>query len=112
MKSTSLKTLRLLSLTFLLPGLGGLVISAVISTQYLNTLPRWPVPDESRVVARGIHGVTVYQTEEEDSRLSIIEYGSVACFLIGLVLGVVYLEKWGSYQARLADKDIADPQES
>lgn len=108
MKTSQLVTLRLLSLLFLLPGLGGLVLSAVISTGYLNTLPRWPVPDESRIVARGIHGVTVYQTQEEDTLLSLIEFGSVGIFLTGMVLGVVYLEKWSSLQARLAEEDESD----
>ena len=105
MRTSRLATLRFLSLLFLLPGLGGLVISAMISTHYLDTLPRWPVPDEGRIVARGIHGVVIYQTEEEDSQLSLIEYGSVGFFVTGLVLGVVYLEKWGSLQTRLAKEE-------
>lgn len=108
MKTAQLATLRFLSLLFLLPGLGGLIVSAAISTEYLNTLPRWPVPDEGRTVARGIHGIAVYQTPEEDTRLSVIEYGSVACFLVGLGLGVVYLEKWGSLQSRLAEEQNSD----
>lgn len=105
MKTARLATLRFLSLLFLLPGLGGLVISAVISTQYLNTLPRWPVPEEGRIVVRGIHGVTIYQTQEEDTRLSVIEFSSVGCFLVGLTLGVVYLERWGSLQTQLAEEE-------
>jgi len=105
MKTARLATLRFLSLLFLLPGLGGLVISAAISTEYLNTLPRWPSPDEGRIIARGIHGVAVYQTPEEDRHLSLIEYGSVACFLVGLGLGVLYLEKWSSLQTRLAEEE-------
>jgi len=98
MKSAQLPTLRFLSLVFLLPGLGGLILSAMISTHYLDTMPRWPVPDEGRIVARGIHGIAVYQTEEEDRQLSLIEYSSIGFFLVGLALGVVYLEKWGSTQ--------------
>jgi len=108
MKTTPLATLRFLALLFLLPGLGGLVISAAISAEYLNTLPRWPVPETGRFIARGIHGVTVFQTREEDMRLSLIEYGSVGFFVAGLVLGVMYLEKWSSLQSRLAESDDSD----
>ena len=85
---------------FLLPGLAGLIVSAMISTHYLDTMPRWPVPEEHRIVPRGIHGITVYQTPAENRELNLVEYSSVGVFLVGLVLGVVYLEKWGSLQSR------------
>ena len=58
-----------------------------------------------RVAPREIHGVVVYQTIEEDHRLSLIEYSSVAVFVFGLGLGLVYLEKWGRAQARYGDED-------
>ena len=35
-------------------------------------------------------------------RLSILEYGSVGCFLVGRGLGVVYLEMWSVRQTSLA----------
>jgi len=105
MKTAQLATLRFLSLLFLLPGLAGLILSAMLSTHYLDTMPRWPVPDESRMVPRGIHGVTIYQTKEEDQRLNLMEFSSVGVFLTGLGLGLVYLEKWGSLQARQAEED-------
>ena len=100
MKAAQLATLKALALLFLLPGLGGLIVSAMISTYYLETMPRWPVPEEGRIVVRGIHGVAIYQTPEEDRQLTLIEYSSVGIFLTGLALGVVYLEKWGSVQER------------
>ena len=50
---------------FLLPGLAGLIVSAMISTHYLDSMPRWSVVAENRVVPREIHGIVVYQTEEE-----------------------------------------------
>ena len=106
MKAAQLATLKALALLFLLPGLGGLIVSAMISTHYLDTMPRWPVPEEGRVVARGIHGVSVYQTPEEDRQLTLIEYSSLGIFLTGLALGVVYMEKWGSTQVR--DEDETD----
>jgi len=95
-------------LLFLLPGLAGLIISAIISTHYLDTMPRSPVPEQQQTVPRGIHGVTVYQTVAEDRRLNVIEYTSVGVFLVGLTLGLVYLEKWGSMQVPESDGDGAE----
>lgn len=105
MKAARLITLKFFALLFLLPGLAGLIVSAMISTHYLDSMPRYPVVEQNRVVPRGIHGITVYQTPEEDRKLSLIEYSSVGVFVLGLVLGLVYLEKWGSLQARAADED-------
>ena len=92
--------LKFFALLFLWPGLAGLIVSAMISTHYLDTMPRWPVPEEYRTVPRGIHGTTVYQTPVENRKLNLVENSSVGVFLFGLALGVVYLEKWGSLQAR------------
>ncbi len=100
MKASKLPALKFFALLFLLPGLAGLIISAMISTHYLDAMPKWPVPEEHRIVPRGIHGTTVYQTPAENSELNLVEYSSVGVFLVGLALGVVYLEKWGSLQAR------------
>jgi hypothetical protein len=77
----------------------------MISTHYLDVMPKGPVVVEGRVVPREIHGIVVYQTIEEDHRLSVIEYSSVGVFVLGLGLGLVYLEKWGSAQARYGDED-------
>lgn len=98
MKTAQLTALKFFALLFLLPGLAGLIVSAVISTHYLEIMPRGPVLVEGRIVPRDIHGIVVYQTKEEDSRLSLIEYSSVGVFILGLGLGLVYLEKWGSLQ--------------
>jgi hypothetical protein len=104
MKVAQLAALRRLSLLLLLPGMAGLVISAMISTYYMDTLPRSPAPAESRMTPRAISGVVVYQTVKEDMRLSLIEYSSVGVFVIGLGLGLVYLEKWGSSQSQEGDE--------
>ncbi len=103
MKAARLATLKFFALVFLLPGLAGLIVSAIISTHYLEILPGWPAPEVNRVVPRGIHGTTVYQTPAEDRDLDLIEGASVGVFLVGLVLGVVYLEKWGALQSRAAE---------
>ncbi|MGA3033527.1 MAG: hypothetical protein ABSD70_09600 [Terracidiphilus sp.] len=105
MKAARLATLKFVALLFLLPGLAGLIVSAMISTHYLDTMPRSPVPEQMRVVPREIHGITIYQTAPEDRELNVIEYSSVGVFLIGLVIGVVYLEKWGAAQPRADQED-------
>jgi hypothetical protein len=105
MKAARLATLKFFALLFILPGLAGLIVSSMISTHYLDTMPRWPAPEVNRVVPRGIHGTTVYQTPAEDRDLNLVEGASVGIFLIGLALGVVYLERWGALQSRLADEE-------
>ena len=105
MKAVRLAALKFLALLFLLPGLAGLIVSAMISTQYLESMPRQPAPAEQRIVPREIHGTIVYQTAEEDRYLSIVEYSSVGVFLVGLVTGVIYLDRWGRVQSRLGEED-------
>jgi len=103
MRPAQLATLKFFALLFLLPGLAGLVFSAWISTRYLETMPR--TITETRMVPREIHGIIVYQTKTEDRKLSTVEYSSVGVFVVGLVLGLVYLEKWGAAQARYGEED-------
>ncbi len=105
MKKSQLATLKFFALLFLLPGLAGLIVSAMISTHYLEVMPRGPVLVEERIVPREIHGIVVYQTADENRKLNLIEYSSVAVFLVGLGLGLVYLEKWGSLQVRAGEED-------
>lgn len=99
MNSQQLGLLRFFALLFLLPGLAGLILSAWISADYQQQLPRVPIPAEQRMIPRNIHGTVVYQTDEEDRRLSTMEEASVCVFLLGLGLGLVYLRKWGIDQA-------------
>ncbi len=84
-----------------------MVLSAVLSTHYMDTLPQSPDPEQARVVPRNINGNVVYQTEDEDLRLSLLEYSSVGIFVIGLSVGLVYLEKWGGYRARELEEEEA-----
>jgi hypothetical protein len=105
MKNAQLATLRFFALLFLMPGLGGLILSAIVSTHYLDTLPRWPAPEELRMIPRSIHGVIVYQTAQEDRRLTIMEGTSVGVFILGLGLSVWYLEKWSSRQVRESEEE-------
>jgi hypothetical protein len=105
MKLQQLRGLRFSVLFFLLPGLGGMLASAVMSTRYLDTLPRMPVPEEMRYTPRNIHGTVVYETEEENRRLSVLEYTSTGVVVLGLSLGVVYLRQWGVANAISAEED-------
>jgi hypothetical protein len=109
MRPAQLATLRFIALLFILPGLAGLIVSALISTHYLEVMPRGPVMTEGRIVPREIHGIVVYQTGEEDRKLNQIEYSSVGVFVVGLLLGLVYLEKWGATQPRYGEEEeLAD----
>lgn len=105
MKNATLSTLRYISLLFLLPGLAGLVLSTSMSTDYLRTLPRQPDLPTMRMYPRNIHGVIVYETQSEDQKLSIIEYGSTTIFFIGLATGLIYLRKWGNARAVEAEEE-------
>ena len=112
MKRTNLTVLKFFALLFLLPGLGGLVFSAMVSTDYLENLPKSPTPIEQRMTPRNVHGTVVYQTDAEDQRLSTMEYSSVAVFLVGLVLGIVYLEKWSSSRQYESESDLFEEVEA
>jgi hypothetical protein len=92
--------------------MAGLITSAIISTHYLDTLPRTPVAPELRMTPRNVHGIIIYQTEEENRKLNLIEYSSVATFLVGLGMGLVYIRKWGIARALEAEDDEFVAEES
>lgn len=104
MNRINMPMLKLIALLFMLPGMGGLIVSTMVSTNYLDHLPK--VATTQRHIPRNVHGVTVYQSIAEDEKLTAMEYSSVAIFLIGLFLGVLYLEKWTSYRKADSARDI------
>ena len=108
MSRVNMTVLKFFALLFLLPGLGGLVFSAMVSTDYLENLPRFPAPAEQRTTARSVHGVVIYQTVKEDQRLSAMEYTSVSVFLVGLLLGIGYLEKWSSARQQELEANLLE----
>ena len=77
----------------------------------MNTLPRYPDPQNLRMTPRNINGCIIYQTEAEDRNLDLTEYSSVGVFLVGLAAGVVYLQKWGIVRALEAEDDEFVPEE-
>lgn len=105
MESNQRLTLKFFSLLFLLPGIAGLIVSAMISLHYGNTLPKWPVPEQSRTVPRLINGQVIYQTEQEDLELNEIEFASVGVFLVGATLGLLYMARWGMARAIASDDE-------
>ena len=106
MKLSRLRSLKFFALLFMLPGLAGLIISAMVSTDYVENLPKFPNVVDHRVTPRNVHGTVIYQTAAEDQRLSVMEYSSVSVFLVGLVLGVVYLENWGKGRKNQSELDL------
>jgi hypothetical protein len=108
MKKINLAVLKFFALFFLLPGLGGLIFSAMVSTNYLEIMPKSPVPAEQRLTPRNVHGIVIYQTVQEDNRLSAMEYGSVSVFLVGLLIGIVYLEKWSYSRQTEIESDLLE----
>lgn len=104
------ESLRFFALLFLLPGLAGVIYAGLVSTRYFATLPRMPMPEQARIFPRSINGVVVYQTQEEDRRLTLLEGSSITIFLIGLGLGIVHLRRWGIEEVLLGsdvDEDLA-----
>lgn len=103
-KQNQLPLLQFFSLLFLVPGIFGLVVSAILSTSYLSSLPRMPDPAALRMTPREIHGVTVFETTQEDQTLSAVEYGALGCFLVGIVFSVIYIEKRSASRASEAER--------
>ncbi len=112
MENAYIAKLRFFSLMFLVPGLIGLMISATLSGIYMNTLPRYPDPQNLRMTPRNINGYTVYQTDDEDRRLGRTEYGSMGIFLIGLAMALVHFQKWGLARAIESEADDFGEEES
>jgi hypothetical protein len=111
MTPENLAKLRLFSFCCLLPGLFGLTLATCVSTHYMNALPKFPDPLVQRMVPRNICGYVIYQTDEEARRLDFVEYSSVGLFSLGLITGLVYLQKWGIARAIEAEDDEFAPEE-
>jgi hypothetical protein len=107
MKTAKLAWLKFFAWLLLLPGLAGLIVSAIISTHDLDTMPRVPALEQHRIIPFGIHGTTVYQTPAENKQFNLVESSSVGVFVVGFALGLVYLEKRGGLQTLEEFEDSA-----
>ena len=66
--SSALRAMRMISLLFLLAGIGGYIASTIVVEQDRMTLPRGLVLAQGRMIPREIHGTTIYLTREENRR--------------------------------------------
>ena len=105
MDAQQIGTVRLMTWMFLVAGVAGLLISASISTWYLEQLPRMPVPAEMRMTPRSVEGTVVYVTMEEDKTLTLTEYLSMGAFVAGVCFGLVNLRQRGLAYAMSAEPD-------
>jgi hypothetical protein len=110
MKSRSSRMLRQLLILFTFSGVAGCLYATYISGSYLQDLPRLPSPADGRMVPRDISGVCIYQTAEEDRRLTIVQTGSAAMLSLGLALWVIRMRRWGIAEAIGAELDEEDPE--
>jgi hypothetical protein len=76
-------------------GLAGILWTSSIWYDYQRALPRHPDPLAGRVYPLNAHGIIVYQTREERNWLDEIQYSSIAVFVVGALMGLVYDKKFG-----------------
>jgi hypothetical protein len=57
-------------------------------------LPRRPIQAEGRIYPRGIHGITVYQTRQEQNKLDILLWVSIPASIAGFALAALEEERW------------------
>ncbi len=78
------------TLVVLLGGVGffSLFLWVYMINQYSQTLPKEPQPSMGRTISLNNHGTVVYLTKEEDSRLTWIFGGGMAC---GIFAGALSL---------------------
>lgn len=91
MNKEKLRILKVAAVVLCLIGLAGGIWSFAIWNQYLINLPRSPDSTTGRVYPLNMHGIVLYQTAVERSRLHTVEYSSNGLFFLGLALGAVYL---------------------
>lgn len=103
--SSALRTVRMISLLFLLAGIGGYIVSTVLAEQALVTFPQGLVLAQGRMIPREIHGTTIYLTREENRRLNLFEYSSMAMLLTGATLGFFFWTKLSQSGAYSGEDD-------
>ena len=79
-----------------LAGLLGWIWTFGIWDHYFQFLPRSPNPAAGRIYPLSIHGIVVYQSLKERSRLDSWDHWSFGIFCCGMVLGGIH--QWRSGQ--------------
>ena len=77
-------------LAFLLGAIwvGTLLYRVYLVNEYGRTLPTKPQPSIGRIIEMNNHGTVVFLTREEDSKLTWIFVGGIAC---GICAGLLFL---------------------
>jgi hypothetical protein len=88
------KLLKMTHVSFFVMGFVGLLWVMALYQAYFNNLPRSPNPITGNVYPLNIHGIVVYQTMQERSRLGNWEHWSWGLAILGFVLGLIY--QWRS----------------
>jgi len=89
-----LKLLKTASIALFVAGGGRVLWSIGIQYQYADSLPRSPHPATGSLYPLNMHGVVVYQTLKERSRLDDWSYWSWGIIILSFVLGLIH--EWRS----------------
>jgi hypothetical protein len=81
------KTWRVISLFLMLPGFCMFLYGRNIWDNYRRDLPRSADPVAGRIYPLNIHGIIVFQTQQEKTRLEIFDKAGIAIFFGGLAVG-------------------------
>jgi hypothetical protein len=76
-------------------GIVGIIWTISIWFEYERTLPRSSSVAAGRIYPLNVHGIVVYQTNEERLRLDRIQYASIAVFGSSALLAAIYRYKFG-----------------
>ena len=83
------KICRAVAIALCIAGLIGAVSSYVTWNQYLQNLPRHPDPTAGRTHPRNIHGIVVYQTGTEESRLDRLDNVTLGMLVLAMLIGII-----------------------
>jgi len=70
-------------------GFAGIFWTLAIWSSYLNSLPRTPVAATGKIFPLNIHGVVVFQTREEQQRLDLVQYSSIAIIAVSFMMSLM-----------------------
>jgi len=94
MSPKQMKLLKLVSIALILCGILGQAWTFGVWNLDAKVLPRTPDPSTGRVYRLSLHGILVYQTEQEHSVYWGIDGWSSRIFYFGWVLALIHI--WNS----------------